>query len=383
MASNIFTGIEKVVNESLEAFKNVTLSDEFTWIQSAIVGAVGLMITYKGYQTLAGQSQSPIKELVWDISKKLLIMMFVLNLGGWLTQVNDVCTDFYNWASGGENLYQKLDAVTDKYVESMGKFYKAISVGFFKDTVIIGPVWCMICLTIGFIVIIASLAFTLITAELTNTVLIMILPLALFFLMWERTKQIFGQWLNLFISNLITLIIYSTAMKLVEKKFEATFTITENVNSNTFPFFDKGISIIFTAMMFVVLIKMATGIAQSLAQVSLDAGAGAIVGGMGAAAAGAAGGAAGLVGKAGMKAGGATLGAMGSYASSVGKAGMSGASAAGAGFTNKMKGFMKGAAMQGSGINSTVNAYKSGKENIKNAYQKTKDFINTDGIKQN
>lgn len=323
MATTIFSEIQSGVDEILKIFTDATLNEKFTWIQGSLATILTVVIMYKGFQTLAGRTQSPIKELVWDISKKLLIMMFVLNINGWFTQSKELCDAFYNWASGKQNFYGQLDTITDKYVEAMNSFYHSISVGLFKSTNIVGPVWCMICLTIGFIFITLAFAFTLITAQLTNTLLIFVLPIALFGLMWERTKQIFGQWLNMFISNLIVLILYSALADMVIRVFQTTFTLGVTNIPNGYPFFSKGISILLTSIMLVVAIKMVVQIAQGLASVSLDSGAGAA--------------AAGVMGSTG-----AVLGMTGKGAKSLGG---KGAKSLGAGFASKAAGgsFLAGA----------------------------------------
>ena len=323
MATTIFSEIQSGVDEILKIFTDATLNEKFTWIQGSLATILTVVIMYKGFQTLAGRTQSPIKELVWDISKKLLIMMFVLNINGWFTQSKELCDAFYNWASGKQNFYGQLDTITDKYVEAMNSFYHSISVGLFKSTNIVGPVWCMICLTIGFIFITLAFAFTLITAQLTNTLLIFVLPIALFGLMWERTKQIFGQWLNMFISNLIVLILYSALADMVIRVFQTTFTLGVTNIPNGYPFFSKGISILLTSIMLVVAIKMVVQIAQGLASVSLDSGAGAVTAGV-------------------MGSTGAALGMTGKGAKSLGG---KGAKSLGAGFASKAAGgsFLAGA----------------------------------------
>ena len=353
MATTIFSEIQSGVDEILKIFTDATLNEKFTWIQGSLAAILTVVIMYKGFQTLAGRTQSPIKELVWDISKKLLIMMFVLNINGWFTQSKELCDAFYNWASGGENFYGKLDTITDKYISAMSSFSASMTTGgLWGDAVLLGPLWCMICLTIGFIFITLAFAFTLITAQLTNTLLIFVLPIALFALMWERTKQMFGQWLNMFISNLIVLILYSSLANLVIRVFETTFTLGVTGIDKTFPFFSKGISILLTSIMLVVAIKMVVQIAQGLASVSLDSGAGAAAAGV----MGSAGAAVGMAGKAGKAVGGmAGRSVMG---------GVAGAVDAGGGIGSRLKGFAAGA----NGVNAAKRFLKTG------SFQKTSGF---------
>ena len=344
MATTIFSEIQSGVDEILKIFTDATLNEKFTWVQGSLAAILTVVIMYKGFQTLAGRTQSPIKELVWDISKKLLIMMFVLNINGWFTQSKELCDAFYDWASGGENFYGKLDTITDKYISAMSSFSASMTTGgLWGDAVLLGPLWCMICLTIGYIFIVLAFAFTLITAQLTNTLLIFVLPIALFALMWERTKQMFGQWLNMFISNLIVLILYSSLANLVIRVFEKTFTITGEISAN-YPFYSKGISILLTSIMLVVAIKMVVQIAQGLASVSLDSGAGAAAAGV----MGSTGAAVGIAGKAGKAVGGmAGRSVMG---------GVAGAVDAGGGIGSRLKGLAAGA----SGVNAAKRFLQTG-----------------------
>ena len=332
MATTIFSEIQSGVDEILKIFTDATLNEKFTWVQGSLAAILTVVIMYKGFQTLAGRTQSPIKELVWDISKKLLIMMFVLNINGWFTQSKELCDAFYDWASGGENFYGKLDTITDKYVEAMNSFYKSISVGLFDSTNIVGPVWCMLCLTIGYIFIVLAFAFTLITAQLTNTLLIFVLPIALFALMWERTKQMFGQWLNMFISNLIVLILYSTLADLVLKHLTNTFSAVSSIGEN-YPFFSEGLKALFMSAILVIAIKMVVQIAQGLASVSLDSGAGAVTAGV----MGSTGAAVGMAGKAGKAVGGLGVKSLGAgFASKA----AGGSFLAGASGFNRLKKFL-------------------------------------------
>ena len=273
MKSIIFSEIQIGLDEILKIFTDATLNEKFIWVQDSLVAILAVVIMYKGFQTLAGRTQSPIKELVWDVAKKLLIMMFLLNINGYFTISKELCDAFYTWASGAQNFYGQLDIITDKYIEATNTFHKAINVGVFSPTIVVGPIWCMICLLIGYIFIALAFAFTLITAQLTNTLLIFVLPIAIFALMWDFTKQIFAQWLNMFISNLIVLILYSALSQMVIRIFEKTFTLEVKTIEESYPYYSKGISILLTSILLVVAIKMVVQIAQGLAGVSLDSGA--------------------------------------------------------------------------------------------------------------
>lgn len=279
VASTLFTWMGQLIKNTCQTIMSITLTDSFSWIQTAIVAIVGLMITYKGYQTLMGQSQQPIKELTWDISKKLFIMLFVLNTNGWLTQANELCNAFYDWAGGGKDMYSKLDGATNAYIASMRELLSAIKgIDGVIQFVILG-VANTVALGFG----IFAFAFTIFISQLTNSLLVFILPLALFCLMWQQTRRVFEQWLSLFISNLITLIIYTK----VAGTFLDMFTAQMSVNKVGSRCIVDGLTILGEAFIMVVIVKMATSLAQGMAGASLEAaGAGIGVGMAGATGAG-------------------------------------------------------------------------------------------------
>ena len=154
----------------------------------------------------------------------------------------------------------------------------------------------------------------------------------------------FGQWLNMFISNLIVLILYSALADMVIRVFQTTFTLGVTNIPNGYPFFSKGISILLTSIMLVVAIKMVVQIAQGLASVSLDSGAGAAAAGV----MGSTGAAVGMAGKAGK--------AVGGMAGRSVMSGVAGAVDAGGGIGSRLKGLAAGA----SGVNAAKRFLQTG-----------------------
>ena len=144
--------------------------------------------------------------------------------------------------------------------------------------------------------------------------------------------------------NLIVLILYSALADMVIRVFQTTFTLGVTNIPNGYPFFSKGISILLTSIMLVVAIKMVVQIAQGLASVSLDSGAGAAAAGV----MGSTGAAVGMAGKAGKAVGGmAGRSVMG---------GVAGAVDAGGGIGSRLKGLAAGA----SGVNAAKRFLQTG-----------------------
>ncbi|MCZ5673044.1 type IV secretion system protein, partial [Escherichia coli] len=56
---------------------------------SLLSAGISVYILLVGYQILAGKRQTPLHDLVWDLSKFAIILTFVSNADGYLTAAMD------------------------------------------------------------------------------------------------------------------------------------------------------------------------------------------------------------------------------------------------------------------------------------------------------
>lgn len=258
MEVNLFQGIGYIIENIFSTMKNASLTTKFMQLQSIVGILIVLSIMYKGYQTLAGKAQDPIRDLVWDIARKLMILTFVMNVSGWLTASTSALSAIYEWAGGGKSFYAQLDKVTGSFIDVLIQVYDD---NFWLSFIAI-PI-----MLLSFVAIVATLFFTVISLSLTNTFLIIALPLALFCFMYENTRQVFVQWCNMFISNIFLLLFISIFMNFMISQVSILYQVGNF----------KGTSIwlgllhcIFVSGILVVAIQVIKSLASNLAQVSLD-----------------------------------------------------------------------------------------------------------------
>ena len=262
--TDIFTGIGYTIDNLLTDIQQISLNDKMQQLQLLVSGLITLTIMYKGYMVLAGKSQDPIRELVWDLGRKAFILTFAMGAGMWLQYSIEAVKGIYEWAGGGIGFYQQLDKLIDSaidYTEKMwdisgffDKFFAALMV------IIIGICLCAI---------IFELFFAIIASGVSNAFLIVVLPLALFCLMWNQTKQVFTQWCQLLLSNTFTILFLSIFLTFCQSVLMTLF------NPNTL---EKGLSNIIIHVLEAILMcfvlvqitKVIKSLAQNLAQVSLD-----------------------------------------------------------------------------------------------------------------
>lgn len=259
MEVNLFQGIGYIVENIFTTMKNASLTTKFMQLQSIVGILIVLSIMYKGYQTLAGKAQDPIRDLVWDIARKLMILTFVMNVSGWLTASTSALSAIYEWAGGGKSFYAQLDKVTGSFIDTLIQVWEANS---WKLLLIVIPT-----MLLSFVAIVATLFFTVISLSLTNTFLIIALPLALFCFMYENTRQVFVQWCNMFISNIFLLLFISIFMNFMINQISILYQPSNFKQNSVW----LGIlHCIFVSGILVVAIQVIKSLASNLAQVSLD-----------------------------------------------------------------------------------------------------------------
>lgn len=259
MEVNLFQGIGYIIENIFSTMKNASLTTKFMQLQSIVGILIVLSIMYKGYQTLAGKAQDPIRDLVWDIARKLMILTFVMNVSGWLTASTSALSAIYEWAGGGKSFYAQLDKVTGSFIDTLIQVWEANG---WKLLLIVIPT-----MLLSFVAIVATLFFTVISLSLTNTFLIIALPLALFCFMYENTRQVFVQWCNMFISNIFLLLFISIFMNFMINQISILYQ-PSNFKQNSV--WLGLLHCIFVSGILVVAIQVIKSLASNLAQVSLD-----------------------------------------------------------------------------------------------------------------
>ncbi|MEG9308019.1 type IV secretion system protein [Klebsiella pneumoniae] len=83
--SGIFVGLNSHIMEGFDSVLTSVAADTGGWMAHLFsVAVLSLYITWRAYQTMAGKLVRPFEEIVWDVSRMLIIMIFVTNAGGYL-----------------------------------------------------------------------------------------------------------------------------------------------------------------------------------------------------------------------------------------------------------------------------------------------------------
>ena len=251
-------------------FTFLNSSDIQTIIQ-ALVSLFGITVTIwvmlEAYKSFAGKSDRPLQELVWKITSAMLVIAVATNQNGFMETLKVAFEGLHHLMSGDINLFAKLDKLFDEAIKLANLTYQATpsSIG----GAILGAL-CILLIYIGFVIGAVPTFLIIVFTELTLKLLLLLLPIAVFALAFGFSKQIFNQWLNLFISNALTILIVGLIMSAVLGTYTDFQTSLISNVGNVEPM-SVALQSFIMGIIMLGLVKVAHSIAEKLGTVSIEA----------------------------------------------------------------------------------------------------------------
>lgn len=271
MAITIFATLgnqlEQAVNTATDGLQSTYMSD------MAMLATAGgtLYVLFYGYCVLAGKIDSPLSDFAWNITRMCLIMAFVTNAGGLLTAASNAVTGLQTFATHGQNLWSVLDVRANNIVDLINKVWKAAD-GVEQSVLAILKIVGLFPLILGVAAIAKELAF----AQISLTILIVVMPIFIFCLMYGFLKQMFSKYLTLILVNVFKILFISV---LSDVAFRIMAYVTDD-NSNLQDF-STALMYVFGGLLAMSVASLGSEIAQALAETSIER---AVAGKLGAAA---------------------------------------------------------------------------------------------------
>lgn len=217
----LFTGLGKTLTDIMHSVSEDALQPITNGLSAMMSAILLAYIIYSGYQMVNGKGgQAPVREGTIDISYKIIFLIIATSYPTYIREITSAMMDLNNFFGGGGNrniptagLYTKLDNMVDLFNTGALKVYK-------QGDMITGAISALIVYA-GFVLAFVPVFLIVIGTTITLSILTMTLPLAIISLMFKTTKNIFIQWLNLFIANLLTVlflaIVFSAMMSISDK----------------------------------------------------------------------------------------------------------------------------------------------------------------------
>ncbi|TLD80360.1 TrbL/VirB6 family protein [Helicobacter trogontum] len=265
--SVVFQNLGESIQSVLDVMKQASMSPQVSQLMTLISMSITIMIMIKGYAILAGKTQNPLRELLWDMTIKAIIICFCLNLNNWLTLVIDALNGIYEWAGGGTTLYVKLDDMFAKVLDLNAQIWQMQSGLLGEDGAIVGVISSLL-VFLGFGVGAVSTLIVLVITSFSQTLLVALAPLMFFCLFYGFLRNTFNQWINLLLNNTLTILLVSMFFNSVLSELQTKIiALTAKAEHNLLL---VGMQILLAGLLLGVLSGIASKIAQQLAQVSLE-----------------------------------------------------------------------------------------------------------------
>lgn len=211
MSGGMFVGMNNTITDGLHAVLRGQTSVYGDMISVIAVSSFTLFVTYRGYQTLAGKLQTPVEDVIWDVGRMLLIMTFVLNLGGWLDLTISAINGLKDGVSSDENVWVLLDTVWAKAQTIGQKLYQLDDAAYVKLNGGLAEllVWGGAIVTLLF-----GSAINLL-AELTIVLMTTTAPLFIFCLLYGFLIPMFNNWLKIIFTVILTILFSALSIRIV------------------------------------------------------------------------------------------------------------------------------------------------------------------------
>ncbi|HCD3036659.1 TPA: type IV secretion system protein [Escherichia coli] len=259
-----FVSFNKTVMDEIDKITASYQSQFAQDIMSLVTVSVTLYVLWKGYQILASKTQTPMQDLVWDLSKFAIIIVFITNADGYLTAATDALQGMKDGFSGGGSPYQVLDSLWERTQNVAEKIYQ-------KDTDFIPLAGAsgMLLVWAGSLILMAASVFVFLTADLTMKFLVITAPIFIFCLMFGVIRVMFNNWLQSLFSNVLT-VLFATLVVQMAMEFQGDIlqqVSNATPNSNIMSVSAMGFM---TGLLGALLVFIAKGFAVQLAGAGVE-----------------------------------------------------------------------------------------------------------------
>ncbi|ALM60742.1 type IV secretion system protein [Campylobacter jejuni] len=271
---NFFQFLGKSIQQIVDAIRQVGTNDKVAELSVLLSIIITLVIMYKGYEVLMGRSQSPIRELTWDITGKLVAITFALNLGGWLDLTISTMDGLYEWAGGGTQMYKTLDEMYANTAQLTNIIWaKSSGVG----GAILAIVAMLLCY-VGFAIAVVPALTIFVVTTFTQTLLVITAPIVFWLLVFKATKNVFTQWIGLLLSNTLVILLVGLFLGVFMEQISGWISLLSNKIQNGAEVLGISIFFVIAALVLVIMIISAKLYAEKVANVSMEGAMGGVIG---------------------------------------------------------------------------------------------------------
>lgn len=223
MSGGVFSGMNNAIMEGLKAVLEGQTSVYGSMISVIAVSSFTSFIIFKGYQTLAGKLTEPVSEVVWDATRFVLILTFVLNWGGWLDIAIGAMNGLKEGVTGHDDVWALLDSLWGKAQTLGTTLYKLDQSTYFKFEGGLAEflVW------LGAIVLLVVTTAVNLLAAIIILLMTTTAPIFIFCLSFGFLKPMFNNWLGTIFTAILTIMFSALSVRIAVNYLDSILTVAE------------------------------------------------------------------------------------------------------------------------------------------------------------
>lgn len=195
----------------MQTLNNVTAGKSMEYsntIYSIFGVSISLYVLWCGYLVFAGKLQRPIESIIWDLARASLIMMFMMNIGGYLDLSIQAIDGLKNGLSGKDNVWAWLDQLWIKGQHISAKLMELDTSTYVKTDGMIGTFFAWA----GIYFALLSVTIVFLSAEITLLLLAVTAPVFIFCMLFGFLRTTFNNWMQAILSSVFTVMFASLAL---------------------------------------------------------------------------------------------------------------------------------------------------------------------------
>lgn len=195
----------------MQTLNNVTAGKSMEYsntIYSIFGVSISLYVLWCGYLVFSGKLQRPIESIIWDLARASLVMMFMMNIGGYLDLSIQAIDGLKNGLSGKDNVWAWLDQLWIKGQHISAKLMELDTSTYVKTDGMIGTFFAWA----GIYFALLSVTIVFLSAEITLLLLAVTAPVFIFCMLFGFLRTTFNNWMQTILSSVFTVMFASLAL---------------------------------------------------------------------------------------------------------------------------------------------------------------------------
>ena len=260
-----FADIGDWVTQSTSLFSNTTIISIYMLeIKPIALAVLAMFISWRGIEIALGRNTKPISDTLIELIVWSIVWSMAFNLGNWLQEIQQMMNNVYEGVGGGKGFFVKLDVWSDE----LAKISSVISKKDSTPIVQIKALLTTFIIGLATIIIVIPSLVIITTSYFIVQILIAIAPFMILSYIFPSIRQLYDNWIRLFLTNVLILLLISIFQNALLDKIKSYLAqVLNDANTNVITdssMIASSISIFIMAVFFSTLISICVPLAKAL-----------------------------------------------------------------------------------------------------------------------